>query len=81
MNTVINYHKIQLFFFFRFIKWIGCCCSGSSHGVCKNVKEETDELELNTPYLCKDTYVKHSVRTKACEKLAVIPSSLPLYPG
>ncbi|XP_023733905.1 transcription factor ABORTED MICROSPORES [Lactuca sativa] len=64
-----------------FIKWIGCCCSGSSHGVCKNVKEETDELELNTPYLCKDTYVKHSVRTKACEKLAVIPSSLPLYPG
>ncbi|KAL4574062.1 hypothetical protein LXL04_020884 [Taraxacum kok-saghyz] len=63
-----------------YIEWIGCCCSGS-HGVCKNVKEENDEIELNVPYLCKDTYVKHTVRTKACEKLAVIPCSLPLYPG
>ncbi|KAI3779382.1 hypothetical protein L2E82_09098 [Cichorium intybus] len=64
----------------RCIEWIGCCCSGGQ-GVCKNVKEENDEVELNVPYLCKDTYVKHSVRTNACEKLAVIPSSLPLYPG
>ncbi|KAL4559523.1 hypothetical protein LXL04_031663 [Taraxacum kok-saghyz] len=35
----------------RHIEWIGCCCSGS-HGVCKNVKEENDEIELNVPYLC-----------------------------
>lgn len=64
----------------RCIEWIGCCCSGSQ-GVCRNVKEENDEIELRMPYLCKDTYIKHSLRTNACEKLAMIPSYLPLYPG
>lgn len=64
----------------RCIEWIGCCCSGSQ-GVCKNVKEENDEMELHMPYMCKDTYIKHSLRSNACEKLAMIPSYLPLYPG
>ncbi|KAJ9554425.1 hypothetical protein OSB04_018470 [Centaurea solstitialis] len=65
----------------RCIEWIGCCCSGSSPGVCGNVKEEKDEMELCMPYICKDTYVKHCLRTNACEKLAMIPSFLPIYPG
>ncbi|KAI3733502.1 hypothetical protein L6452_12945 [Arctium lappa] len=64
----------------RCIEWIGCCCSGSQ-GVCRNVKEENDEIELCMPYLCKDTYIKHTLRTNACEKLAMIPCFLPLYPG
>ncbi|KAI7725363.1 hypothetical protein M8C21_029711, partial [Ambrosia artemisiifolia] len=64
----------------RCIEWMGCCCSGSQ-GVCENVKEENDEMELHLPYLCRDTYVKHSIRTTACQKLAIIPSSLSLFHG
>lgn len=56
------------------IEWVGCCCSGSQ-GVCGNVKYE------NEAYLCKDSSVKHLLQTDACVKLAMVPSSLPLYPG
>ncbi|KAJ0763276.1 putative transcription factor bHLH family [Helianthus annuus] len=62
----------------RCIEWMGCCCSGSQ-GVCRNVKEEIELLHV--PYLCRDVYVKHSIRTSACEKLAMIPSSLSLFHG
>ena len=75
-NWVFNFVRDN----FRCIEWIGCCCSGSQ-GVCRNVKEEKDEIELCVPYICKDTYVKHCLRTNACEKLAMIPNFLPLYPG
>ncbi|PWA57842.1 basic helix-loop-helix (bHLH) DNA-binding superfamily protein [Artemisia annua] len=56
------------------IEWVGSCCSGSQ-GVCGNVKCE------NEAYLCKDSCVKHLIRTDACVKLAMVPSSLPFYPG
>ncbi|KAJ0537313.1 putative transcription factor MYC/MYB [Helianthus annuus] len=53
--------------------------SSGSQGVCRNVKEEMELLHV--PYLCRDVYVKHSIRTSACEKLAMIPSSLSLFHG
>ncbi|KAF5754055.1 putative transcription factor bHLH family [Helianthus annuus] len=64
----------------RYIEWIGCCCNGS-RGVCRNVKEEIDATKVHLSPLCRDTYVKHSVNTNACLKLANIPSHLPLYSG
>ncbi|KAM0059372.1 putative transcription factor bHLH family [Helianthus debilis subsp. tardiflorus] len=64
----------------RYIEWIGCCCNGS-RGVCRNVKEEIDATKVRLSPLCRDTYVKHSVNTNACLKLANIPSHLPLYSG
>ncbi|KAK9063450.1 hypothetical protein SSX86_017320 [Deinandra increscens subsp. villosa] len=64
----------------RGIEWVGCCCSGSQ-GVCENVKEENHEIGLHVPYICKDTYIKHMIRTSACEKLAMVPSYLSLYHG
>ncbi|GKA14514.1 ribonuclease H-like domain-containing protein [Tanacetum coccineum] len=59
---------------YQCIEWVGCCCSGSQ-GVCGNVKYK------NEAYLCKDTCVKHLIRTDACVKLAMVPPALPLYPG
>ncbi|KAL4570195.1 hypothetical protein LXL04_025846 [Taraxacum kok-saghyz] len=64
----------------RYIEWSWCCCNGS-RGVCRNVKEEIDATKQHFPQLCRDTYVNHSLRTKACEKLATIPFHLPLYSG
>lgn len=64
----------------RYIQWIGCCCNGSP-GVCRNVKEEIDATKQHFPILCRDTYIKHSLKTQTCEKLAKIPFYLPLYSG
>ncbi|KAL5552881.1 hypothetical protein UlMin_040282 [Ulmus minor] len=60
----------------RFIEWMGCCCSGAYE--CENVKEEKGkDLSL----LCRDVYLKHPVKTKACETLAKLPAFMPLYSG
>ena len=79
-----SWHSLQVSIFsvnfsvfhccYRFVEWIGCCCSG---GGCENdsVKEQTC-----TP-LCRDTHFQHPMRTKACEALALLPSSMPLYSG
>ncbi|KAK1415733.1 hypothetical protein QVD17_31518 [Tagetes erecta] len=64
----------------RCIEWMGCCCSGSQ-GVCENAKEGNGKFGLFDPYICKDVHVIHSIRTSACEKLAMIPSYLPLFDG
>ena len=65
-------------FLIRFIEWMGCCCCGSYD--CGNVKEEkSEENQLTT--LCKDDYLKHPVRTKACKELAQLPASVPLSCG
>ncbi|KAI3713842.1 hypothetical protein L1987_72428 [Smallanthus sonchifolius] len=64
----------------RYVEWIGCCCNGRP-SVCRNVKEEIDATKHRLSSLCRDTYVKHSVNTKACVKLASIPFHLPLYSG
>lgn len=58
-------------FFFRFIQWGSCCCSGG------NVKDENGHLMDE----CRDKFVKHPIKTKACKKLAQLPSVIPLYSG
>ncbi|XP_027182100.1 transcription factor bHLH90-like isoform X1 [Coffea eugenioides] len=61
-----------------FIEWRGCCCSGGNW--LENVKEESGKDQ----YLfaqCRDGDFKHPIRTKACEKLAKFPLSIPLYSG
>lgn len=63
--------------FYRFIEWIGCCCSGF---MCKNVKEEKESYAPLAP-LCRDGCCKHYVRTRACETLSRLPSLMPLYSG
>nr|XP_048322799.1 transcription factor bHLH90-like isoform X1 [Ziziphus jujuba var. spinosa] len=59
----------------RYIEWLDCCCGGGYE--ISNVKEEIDEL---TP-LCRDSCLKHRVRTKACEALSQLPLFMPLYSG
>ncbi|XP_038692261.1 transcription factor bHLH90 isoform X2 [Tripterygium wilfordii] len=61
----------------RFIEWVGCCCGG----VCVNVKEEKKEEEQHLVPLCRDAYIQHPIRTRACEALAHFPSFMSLYSG
>lgn len=63
----------------RFIEMMGCCCGGGYEYDCVNVKEE--EGEPHSAKLCRDVFLKHPIRTKACEALAQLPSSMPLYSG
>ncbi|CAJ1940127.1 unnamed protein product [Sphenostylis stenocarpa] len=66
----------------RFIEWIGCCCRGScsmNTGVVKS-KEENGKVCHLAP-VCRDNYLQHHVRTKACEALAQLPFALSLYSG
>ncbi|PQM41748.1 bHLH transcription factor [Prunus yedoensis var. nudiflora] len=63
----------------RFIEMMGCCCGGGYEYDCVNVKEE--EGEPHSAKLCRDGFLKHPIRTKACEALAQLPSSMPLYSG
>ncbi|XP_050374313.1 transcription factor ABORTED MICROSPORES [Argentina anserina] len=55
----------------RFIEKVGCCCSGGY----ANVKEEEGAQ------LCRDGYIEHGIKTMACEVLAQLPDSMPLYSG
>ncbi|KAF3431922.1 hypothetical protein FNV43_RR26658 [Rhamnella rubrinervis] len=59
----------------RYIEWMGCCCSGGYEF--PHIKEERDQLAP----LCRDSCFKHHRRTKACEALAQLPVSMPLYSG
>ncbi|XP_008221870.1 PREDICTED: transcription factor bHLH90 [Prunus mume] len=63
----------------RFIEMMGCCCGGGYEYDCVNVKEE--EGESHSAKLCRDGFLKHPIRTKACEALSQLPSSMPLYSG
>ncbi|XP_048440775.1 transcription factor bHLH90 [Pyrus x bretschneideri] len=61
----------------RFIELMGCCCGGGYDGGTVKVEEgESDETRV-----CRDGFLKHSIRTKACEALAQLPCSMPLYSG
>ncbi|KAF3431270.1 hypothetical protein FNV43_RR26000 [Rhamnella rubrinervis] len=59
----------------RYIEWMDCCCSGGYEF--PHIKEERDQLAP----LCRDSCFKHQRRTKACEALAQLPVSMPLYSG
>ncbi|XP_057948950.1 transcription factor bHLH90 isoform X2 [Malania oleifera] len=67
----------------RFVEWMGCCCSGGydHHSNDILVKEETEGCHIHLPSICRDTHIQHHLRTKACEALAHLPSSIPLYVG
>nr|XP_004298568.2 PREDICTED: transcription factor bHLH90 [Fragaria vesca subsp. vesca] len=58
----------------RFIKMVGCCCGGG-YDYCANVKEEEGAQ------VCRDGYLEHRIKTKACVALAQLPDSMPLYSG
>ncbi|KAK8691527.1 hypothetical protein V6N13_075037 [Hibiscus sabdariffa] len=60
----------------RFIEWEDCCCSA-----CFNVKEEKDELQKPLGPFCRDSHLKHPIRSKACEALSHFPFVISLYAG
>ncbi|PIN06233.1 bHLHZip transcription factor BIGMAX [Handroanthus impetiginosus] len=64
----------------RFIEWVTCCCSGGNKAEIIKTTDE-DDLERHLIVECKDKFVKHPVRTKACKKVAELPSVIPLYSG
>ena len=77
-RSLLAYRFVDLFIDCSFIEWRGCCCSGGNW--LENVKEESGKDQ----YLfaqCRDGHFKHPIRTKACEKLAKFPLSIPLYSG
>ncbi|KAI6677560.1 hypothetical protein NL676_038356 [Syzygium grande] len=59
----------------RLIEWIDCCCAGAEHN-------EIGGEEFGFPVSpCRDAMFQHPRRTKACELLAQMPSSVPLESG
>ncbi|KAF8053182.1 hypothetical protein N665_1455s0006 [Sinapis alba] len=57
----------------RFVKWMGCCCGGT-----QLIEENgTEEFSFEG---CRDAMFHHP-RTKSCEFLAHLPSSIPLDSG
>ncbi|KAL4278936.1 hypothetical protein GQ457_03G026200 [Hibiscus cannabinus] len=48
---------------------------------CFNVKEEKDELQKPLGPFCKDSHLKHPIRSKACEALSHFPFVISLYAG
>ncbi|KAI9125256.1 hypothetical protein K1719_003872 [Acacia pycnantha] len=62
----------------RFIEWMGCCCVGGCNGS-KNEEEKEEEYKLSRR--CRDSHFRHPVRTEACEALALLPYTIPLYSG
>ncbi|XP_074341362.1 transcription factor bHLH90 [Apium graveolens] len=67
-----------------FIKWVDCCCGGGG-GVADGLNivkdERSDDVKPHIFPICKDIYVPHLAKTKACEALAKYPDSMPLYSG
>ncbi|CAH8374865.1 unnamed protein product [Eruca vesicaria subsp. sativa] len=57
----------------RFLQWLGCCCGGT-----QLIEENgTEEFSFGG---CRDVMFHHS-RTKSCEFLSHLPSSIPLDSG
>ncbi|KAK9287235.1 hypothetical protein L1049_015648 [Liquidambar formosana] len=61
----------------RFIEWMDCCCSGA-----ENNQNGGEELHFPvSPVLpCRDVLSQHT-RTKSCDLLSQLPSSMPLDSG
>ncbi|XP_010467425.1 PREDICTED: transcription factor ABORTED MICROSPORES [Camelina sativa] len=57
----------------RFVKWIGCCCGGTE----LIAENGTEEFSFGG---CRDVMFHHP-RTKSCESLSHLPSSIPLDSG
>ncbi|PSS12115.1 Transcription factor ABORTED MICROSPORES like [Actinidia chinensis var. chinensis] len=61
----------------RFLEWMDCCCGGS-----ENIQNGGEELIFpvsSVPH-CRDVLFQHQ-RTKPCDLLAELPSSIPLDSG
>ncbi|CAN8270844.1 unnamed protein product [Cochlearia groenlandica] len=59
----------------RYVKWMGCCCGGTELIEDNNGAEEEYSFEG-----CRDVTYRHP-RTKSCEFLSHLPSSIPLDSG
>ncbi|KAJ0099220.1 hypothetical protein Patl1_22217 [Pistacia atlantica] len=59
----------------QFIEWIDCCCAGTEMNNI-NGKEEL-HFPVSSVLPCKDVIIQHP-RTKSCELLSQLPSSIPL---
>ncbi|KAJ8765093.1 hypothetical protein K2173_010576 [Erythroxylum novogranatense] len=61
----------------RYLEWVDCCCGGT-----EDVKTGGEELQfpVSSTFPCRDFTLQHS-RTKCCELLAQLPSSMPLESG
>ncbi|XP_077221543.1 basic helix-loop-helix (bHLH) DNA-binding superfamily protein isoform X2 [Tasmannia lanceolata] len=59
----------------RFIEWMGCCCGGA-----ENNQKEENLFPVSPMIPCRDVMFQHP-RTKACDALAELPSSIPLDSG
>ena len=56
-----------------------CCCSGGCNTELKTEEEKCGEYQ--SAAVCRDAHFQHPVRTKACEALAKLPLTMPLYSG
>ncbi|KAL7257365.1 hypothetical protein ACSBR1_003633 [Camellia fascicularis] len=61
----------------RFLEWMDCCCAGS-----ENIQNGGEELLFPSSSVppCRDLMFQHP-RTKPCDLLAELPSSIPLDSG
>lgn len=60
----------------RCIEWMGCCCGGAESAP----KGEEHLFPVSPIVPCRDVMFQHP-RTKACDLLAELPSSMPLDSG
>uniref|UniRef100_A0A2N9EM13 BHLH domain-containing protein n=1 Tax=Fagus sylvatica TaxID=28930 RepID=A0A2N9EM13_FAGSY len=61
----------------RFIEWMDCCCAGTDNT--QNAEEEL-LFPVSTVLPCRDSMFQHP-RSKFCDLLAQLPSSMPLDSG
>ncbi|KAF2302083.1 hypothetical protein GH714_032460 [Hevea brasiliensis] len=63
----------------RFLEWMDCCCGGN-----ENTQNGGEELQVpvssSSVVPCRDVVFQHP-RTKSCELLSQLPSSIPLDSG
>ncbi|OVA07580.1 Myc-type [Macleaya cordata] len=57
----------------RIIEWMGCCCGGAED------TQDDGENHLFKP--CRDVVFPHPRRTKTCDAIAKLPTSIPLSSG
>ncbi|KAL6351259.1 hypothetical protein AAG906_035051 [Vitis piasezkii] len=62
----------------RFLDWMDCCCAGSENST-QNGGEEI-LFPVSSVLLCRDAMLQHP-RTKSCDLLAQLPSSISLDSG
>ncbi|XP_037493715.1 transcription factor ABORTED MICROSPORES [Jatropha curcas] len=60
----------------RFLEWMECCCGGT-----EDIQNGGDDVQFPlSSSCCRDLIFQHQ-RTKSCELLAQLPTSIPLDSG